>query len=53
MILLKLHTPARVSPTNFNTTYSISFCFQNSIFTIFDAMLFIADLIIYAATPPD
>jgi len=53
MIWLKLHTPASVSQTNFNTTYSISFSFQNSIFTTFDAMLFIADLIKYAATPPE
>jgi hypothetical protein len=53
MILLKLHTPARVSPANFNTTYSNSFSIQNSIFTTFDATLFIADLITYAATPPD
>jgi len=47
------HTPARVSPAVFDTVHLISFCFQNPVVAMFDAMFFIADLTIYAATPPD
>jgi hypothetical protein len=47
------HTPSRVSLVNFNTIHLISFCFQNPIVRLPDAMFFIADLITYTATPPD
>jgi hypothetical protein len=47
------HIPARVSPANFDTIHFISFYFQNPIVAALDAVIFIADLITYAATPPD
>jgi hypothetical protein len=41
-----------VSPNNFDAIHFISFSFQNSIVAVLGVMIFIADLTIYAATPP-
>jgi hypothetical protein len=43
-------TLTRVSPANFD---NINVFFQNSIVAILDTKIFIADLITYAATPPN
>jgi len=44
-----MHTPTRVISANFDT---IHFVLENPIITVLDKLLFITDLLIYAATPP-
>jgi hypothetical protein len=46
---IHIHTPTRVSPVNFDT---IHFVLGNPINTVLDTLLFITDLLIYAATSP-
>jgi len=44
-----IHTPTRVSPASFDT---IHFVLENPIITVHDILLYITDLLIYAATSP-